>query len=226
MPPLPAANKVLQIRFKHSYGTDEDVLSSVHVAYTGTAPTVAEITTFATACGAAWDANMATYMSSAQVSLLQVNVTDLTSDTSAQAEVAAVFPGTLAGDPLTADTCFVIGYEIARRYRGGHSRGYWPFGIYDSILNPQTWTDAAVTDYTNAFVGMLAAIVADGWSGAGTLSQVNVSYFNGFTVVTSPTTHRARNVPTVRETPLIDPITGVVGRSVIGSQRRRLHRLR
>ena len=226
MPPLPSVPKVIKITFKHSYGGDTDVLSTIHEEYTGTPPTTAEIATFATACGAAWDSNMAAYASSAQVSLEEVYATDLSSDTAAQAQVAAVFPGTGGGAALPADTCFVIGYEIARRYRGGHSRGYWPLGTETEVLSPQLWTTAAVTAMTATFVGMQAAIAAAGWSGAGTISQVNVSYFSGFTVVTSPTTGRARNVPTVRATPLIDPIVDVVGRQPFGSQRRRVRRLR
>jgi hypothetical protein len=50
---------------------------------------------------------------------------------------------------------------------------------------------------------------------------VNVSYYNGFTVVTNPTTGRARNVPTLRGTPVVDTVTGIVARVQVGSQRRR-----
>jgi hypothetical protein len=226
MPALPSVPKVLQVVFKHTYGGDTDALCIIYEQYTGTAPTDAELSTFATACGAAWDANMAAYASSAAVSLEQVTVTDLSSPTSAKAEVAAVFPGTGGGAALPADTCFVTAYEIARRYRGGHPRSYWPLGTETEVLSPQTWTAAAVTAMTATFVGMQAAIAAAGWSGAGTISQVNVSYYDGFTVVTSPTTGRARNVPKLRPTPVVDPIVSVVGRQTFGTQRRRVHRLR
>jgi hypothetical protein len=55
-----------------------------------------------------------------------------------------------------------------------------------------------------------------------TLSNViNISYFSGFTVFTTPS-GRARNIPTPRLVPLKDPITGSLVNQKIGSQRRRL----
>jgi hypothetical protein len=64
-------------------------------------------------------------------------------------------------------------------------------------------------------------VQAAGWAGAGTLSHVSLSYFSGFTVITSPTTGRARNVPTVRSSPLIDPVVTLKTQTSIGTQRRR-----
>jgi hypothetical protein len=71
----------------------------------------------------------------------------------------------------------------------------------------------------NAFFAALEAAV---WSGASSLAQVNVSYYKGFTVVTSPTTGRARNVPTLRSAPVVDAVTAQAVRTSIGTQRRRI----
>jgi len=56
-------------------------------------------------------------------------------------------------------------------------------------------------------------------------SQVNVSYYEGFKVVTDPRTGRSRNVSLVRpEGTAIDAITGFSSNPKLGSQRlRNLH---
>jgi hypothetical protein len=223
VPPLPAVPKVIRLDFVHTYGGDTDVLSRNFWSYSGTAPTNSEMVTFVTAAGAAWDSNAASSCN-ADVTLTNVEGTDLSSDTAAQGQSGVSYDGTRAGDTLTADSCFLGAYEIARRYRGGHPRGYWPFGVQVDLASPQEWGSAHVTTFTDALTGMFAAIAAAGWSGAGTIAQVNVSYHSGFTVVTSPTTGRARNVPTVRAVPLVDDVVTVLGRARVASQRRRLGR--
>nr|CRY97188.1 hypothetical protein [uncultured prokaryote] len=220
MPALPDVPKVLKVDFKFTYGSDTDVLTRQYWEYTGTAPTSTELATFGTAVGAGWDSNCASLTTTA-CSLEEMDVTDLSSPTAAQGVGPAVFPGTRSGAGLAADDCLVSGYEIARRFRGGHARGYWPFGVSTDRDSPQNWGAAFLTDAAAGIVGMNSDTEAAGWSGAGTLTQVSVSYYEGFTVVTSPTTHRARNVPTVRATPVVDPVTAILARVRIGTQRRR-----
>lgn len=222
MPALPDVDKVVKIDCVHSYGSDTDVLSRFFLRYGGTAPTVDQLNTFCAAIGASWSANLASLANEAQVSLQLVQATDLTSPTASQGENAAAFPGSRAGVDLPADTSAVIGYEIARRYRGGHPRGYWPFGSQPDLQTPQTWTDAFQTAVDEGILGFMNENVTSGWTASGIIDHVNVSYYSGFTVVTSPTTHRARNVPTPRVTPLVDVVGGYEARIRVGSQRRRL----
>lgn len=226
MPALPFAAKTIKLLFNFDVRGDVGALTGIYETYTGTAPTVTELEAFCSAVGTAWDANMASLMGATGGSLELVTGTDLSSATSAQAEAAAVFAGTRSGAELPSDVSMVIGYEVARRFRGGHARGYWPLGVETDLLTGQEWTTTFVSACTAGFVGMQAAIAAAGWSGAGTIAQANVSYFEGFTVVTSPTTHRARNVPTPRAAAVIDPVTAVIARPLLGTQRRRIHRLR
>ncbi len=54
------------------------------------------------------------------------------------------------------------------------------------------------------------------------LGQVNVSYYEGFKVVTDPLTGRSRNVSQLRpEGPAVDRITSFSINPKLGSQRRR-----
>jgi hypothetical protein len=202
------------------YGQDNDVVTRFFIAYAGTAPTSAQLVTFANAVGTAWGTNLKSLCSS-QVELTSVTAEDLTSATAAVGASGFATLGTRAGDSMTAQLAAVVSYTIARRYRGGHPRGYWPFGVDTDIATPQTWANAFITASNTGIEAFFTAVLAAGWTGAGALTHVNVSYYHGFTVVTNPTTGRARNVPTLRGTPLVDTVSAAVTQVTVGTQRRR-----
>ena len=200
-------------------------MTRFYISYTGSVPTAAELVTFAGLLVTGYGFWMLPYTDES-TTLTGATCIDLSSDTGAEGSATADDAGSLAGTVLPADACCVIGYEIARRYRGGHPRGYLRLGVGASMENAQTWSSAFLADVLTAIDGLFSAIAGDGWSGAGTVAHVNVSFYEGFTVVTNPTTHRARNVPTVRGTPLVNTVTSYAPRVDIGSQRRRIHKVR
>lgn len=222
MPPLPAAPKVLQLAvLTHANNVDDVFVNKVHYQYTGTAPTPGQLASFATTVLTAWGSAFAPSMTD-EKQFVGLDAVDLSSPTSATAEVTDSISGTLTGTVLPADACFVLSATVARRYRGGHPRIYLPLGAGVSLLSGRTWTTAFVGVVETANAGLVTAIEGAGWAGAGTLSPVNVAYYHGYTLVTYPS-GRSRDVPTVRPGgPLIDPITGYVGRQQLGSQRRRV----
>lgn len=146
---------------------------------------------------------------------------DLTSDMGAVGEAAGTHPGSRSGTLLPADTCFVGSYEITRRYRGGHPRSYFPFGVEADLENDQQWTPTAVTEFTTAVNDWIAGFVGQSSGGVTIGAHTTVGYYHGFTVVTNPTTGRARNVPTLKTPPTLTDVVSVIGRDYIGSQRRR-----
>jgi hypothetical protein len=223
MPALPNVNKVIRTDFLFTLVSGIPALSRQFYHYSGTAPTNADILTFADNAGAAFEASPAEDLSS-DYTFLGVEATDLSSPTSAQALSSVSVNGGLSGSFLPQDICFVMAYEIARRYRGGHPRGYWPFGVEESLVDERTWDTSFVGQVAADLATMQGLINSGGWSGAGTIKQVSVSYFHGFTVVVNPTTGRARNVPTVRGVPVVDDVTQYVGRPLVGTQRRRIGR--
>lgn len=222
MPPLPVPGDILKVDCNLALFSGLSALSRYFIAYSGGAPDAAELVTFTAALNTAWNANLKALCSS-EVYLVSHEATDLSSDTGASGLTPDSIQGTRAGEALPADASALVSFEIARRYRGGHPRGYWPFGVGADLLSTNTWESASVTAFLDGLSGYFAAVVAAGWSGAGTLSQVNISYHQGFTVVISPTTGRARNIPKVRTTPVVDTITALLVRSTVASQRRRLH---
>lgn len=224
MPALPAVPKVVQLAFQT---TNRDIqymmVNRLHFSYTGTAPTPGELSSFATTCltafGAAYAASL--FQNYRVTGLAAI---DLSSPTAATAEVTGAIDGTLTGVGLPADTAFVLSATVARRFRGGHPRSYLPLGDDTKLADTTTWTSAFVTAVETASAGLMTAIEGAGWAGAGTLAPVNVSYYEGYTLVTYPS-GRSRDVPKLRVGgPVVDAVTGFVGRALIGTQRRRTGR--
>lgn len=221
MPPLPDVPGVVKLAFIFSDGINTDIVSRFYVSYAGSAPSSGQLNTFCTAGHGAFVAQLIGDLNQVYT-LGRVHAIDLSSPTGAEGDDATSTAGTATDPELTSDVAVVTSYEIARRYRGGHPRGYWPLGQSSDLSTPQTWTDAFVSGVQSDFEDFMNTVLAAAWSGGGPLGHVNVSYFSGFTVVTSPTTHRARNVPTVRATPVVDAVSSIVVRKHVGTQRRRL----
>ncbi len=221
MPPLPDVPGVVKLAFIFSDGINTDIVSRFFVSYAGSAPSSGQLDTFCNAAHGEFVTSLIADLNQVYT-LGRVHAIDLSSATGAEGDDATSSAGTATDPPLTSDVAAVLSYEIARRYRGGHPRGYWPLGQSSNLSTPQTWTDAFVSGIQGDFTDFMTNVLSHAWSGGGPLGHVNVSYFSGFTVVTSPTTHRARNVPTVRATPLVDAVSGAIMRKHIGTQRRRL----
>lgn len=221
MPALPVVPKVIKTALIWSDGINTDIVTRFYIEYGGSAPGPSDLNSYCASVRAGYAALLAADTSAA-LTLGRVHAIDLSSATGAEGDDSTSVVGTATDPPNALDVSVVVSYEFARRYRGGHCRGYWPLLTSAQLANPQRWDGTAVSNLHTDLESFFADVLAAGWSGAGTLSQVNVSYFHGFTVVTNPTTGRARNVPTVRATPLVDAITSRIVRSHVGTQRRRL----
>lgn len=220
MPPLPSAAGCLRCALKWGLGDGTPALSRFFLHYSGTAPTNAQLNTFATAISTAYGTNLKSLMDTGGA-LLEIDVDDLSSSTGSVGVWTGAISGTRGSAFIGAGSALVESYKIARRYRGGHPRGYFPFGIQSDLSDRNTWKGTFTAACDTGFAAFFAAVNAAGWTGAGTIKQVNVSYYHGFTVVTNPVTGRARNVPTLRGTPLVDDVTSLFTQASVGSQRRR-----
>jgi hypothetical protein len=152
----------------------------------------------------------------------EINITDLNTSTGHQAELAGWGQGAELLHELPASTCVLMNYKVARRYRGGKPRGYWPLGVGDNMSNMQTWSTTFVSE---AQAGLTAFLIAVEEAGTGAWhpgTQVNVSYFEKGTWVNDPVTGRPRYIPKRKEPPHVDEISGRFVSNRIASQRRRL----
>lgn len=221
MTALPDVPKVIRTTLVGVITPNHTWVTRFYVKYTGTPPDNTQLSTWAFGVSSSFGTHLKGLMSTAD-QLNSVEATDLSSPTAAVGLAESVVVGTRAGTDLPASIALVLSYGVHRRYRGGHPRGYWRMGVEADTPNAVGWDSTFLASIVPAFQAFKGDIFFNTWSAAGTLSQVNVSYFKGFTVVISPTTGRAENVPTLRPTPVVDDVVTVVARSSLGSQRRRL----
>jgi hypothetical protein len=220
MPALPAAPGVLKITVPMTLEGDPFALNRFFFHYDGTAPTPTQLATFADVVSTAWGARLAT-LANANVTQQTVNVEDLSSSTGAVANGSTTHVGTRTGAPIAAGSCVMIQFLIARRYRGGKPKIFLPFGVAADLTGSSTWGATFLGNVATGWGQFIADISAAMWTGSLTIKHVNVSYYEGFTVVTNPITHRARNVPTLRGAPVVDTVVGYGTENSVASQRRR-----
>lgn len=226
MPALPPAPSVIRLEFLQTLNATTNSFLRLHFEYSGSAPTVAQLNTFATACFSAWGTNVSPSQSIDTV-LTEVTAVDLTSSSSAAGSHSGSQAGGIASDALPADTSFLVGYTIPRRYRGGKPRSYLNVGAIGDLQNSQTWTTGFVAGITSAWNALIAACNAAVWTGGGSLTQVNVGYYGPPNItITNPVTHRSRTVSTTLTAPNIDAIVSTTYSGRIASQRRRSGRKR
>lgn len=220
MPALPPVSKALKVVLRYTVdAVAQEIINRFFLSYSGTAPTDADLATFAASIGSEFGSHLVGLMSPAY-ELTQVKVEDLTSATAAVGEADPTQTGTRTGSAIGIQVAAVLSEEIARRYRGGHPRLYFPFGTVTDLADEQAWTTGFQAAVPTAWAAFLSAVGGDGWTGAGTIAGINISYYEGFTNHTYPS-GRVRPVPNLRVTPVVDAIVALQLNPLIGTQRRR-----
>ena len=219
MPAMPSVPGVVRCTMVYDIGADTNIINGFYVHYTGSAPTGAELVTFGDAIVSAFNAHLAPFYASGRAGPF-LECVDLSSPTSAIGTSTTEGTGAESGNDLPAEVAAVAKFHVARRYRGGHPRTYMPFGTATDVASGQLWESAFTAGLKSALEAFFVDLLTDGWSGAGTLSHVAVSFFEGFTNVLYPS-GRYHVRPTVRGTPLVDAITSYDVNPKFGSQRRR-----
>lgn len=221
MPALPDVPNMLKIEHLMSVGNDGSAMVRWFVAYTGTAPSDSVCNSIAGACAAAWATDLAP-LANTDVILNEITVTDLTSPTSGRGVWSGSHAGTRSTTTLPGATAVLINMPIARRYRGGKPRSYWPFLGGTDLLTAQQWESSAVTAVEGGLESYLTAVYASGSGGTTVSTLSNVSYYSGFTAVVNPITGRTKDVPKLRTGgPVVDAIISLVCNPKPASQRRR-----
>ena len=218
MPALPTVPNVLKAKLKWSVSTDVLVSTTLFFSYSGPAPdnagALSFATTFATAFAAPetlWDKD---------TTFLGCEVIDLSSVSGGVGEHDESSVGNLQ-TPISGASCVLLNYQIARRYRGGRPRSYFPFGDASVVGNRQTWEGTFIASVESNMAAAFAACIGATAGSTTITNHVNVSYYDGFTVVTNPISGRARNVPKLRTTPVVDTISSFSVSTRIANQRRR-----
>ncbi|MGA8213019.1 MAG: hypothetical protein WB799_05465 [Candidatus Sulfotelmatobacter sp.] len=221
MPAMPDVPNVLKLRVLFDLNGKTTQGVRLFFAWSGTAPTVGACASIAAKLfSELTTAGIAAAMTTTYA-MKVIECYDLTTATAGEGEHNGTVTGTRAGNPLQVDAAFVTSYEIARRYRGGHPRSYWPFGTSADLTGPQAFKSASVTAFLAVVNTALAGFVGFTASGCTVGAHSSVSYYAGFTAIENPITHRYRNVPKLRLTPVVGQVNSVIGRNYVGSFRRR-----
>lgn len=199
--------------------TGNDWGSRFYLSYSGSAPSGADCTTLAGDVFGAFATHCQGLISTA-TEAQECDVLDIASHAGFSGQNTGAFFGTRSGTALPAQVATNVEYGIARRYRGGKPRAYWPFGVDGDMLDVAHWASAFVDNVNLAVAAMFTEIQALSVGSMGTLKHVNLSYYSGFTNHTN-TSGRERAVPTYRPVALHDDITGYFTKPLLSSQRRR-----
>lgn len=219
MPALPNVAKVVRLDFFMTKGGDTRVRDRMFIQYSGAGPSVADMLTFLNQVSSAWLTNIAPLQDTA-TTLTSILGTDLSSASAAQNLNSTVRAGSRAGSGLQAGVAGIIKFKVARRYRGGHPRMYLPVGVGTDTATAQQWTSTFLALLLSGWQAFITALPTGLPASFGTISHVNVSYFQGFHVVT-PLSGRSRTVATLRGTPVVDTVISYAINPNFGSQRRR-----
>lgn len=218
-PVPPPESPCVRVRLVYNDGAGQLAGSRFYLSYTGSAPTAANCVTLAGDIETAWTAHLAPLQSS-NYDLVEVDVLDIATDAGASGQWTGSSAGSRSGTDLPLSIATNVEFDIARRYRGGKPRMFMPAGVETDLATQAVWSNSFITAVNTGVAAFFSAIEALSIGAIGTLAHVNLSYYQGFTNITT-SSGRERAVPKYRTAAKVDPVTGYATKAVIGSQRRR-----
>lgn len=221
MAPLPPAPGVIQVTDVYKYGSDTNVINRLFYQYTGARPTAATCNAIAAHRGTLWVPAILGIMAN-NVSIQQVIVTDLAGTDGQTGNFSPALSGTGGATNLPASSSVVLSHTIGARYRGGHPRSYLPWGTTSNLADPQTWATSFINTVATQATALFITGMVNTQGGTSVVGLAAVSYYQGSTWAQDQHSNWHR-IPTKRSSPLILPVTAVVPRARIGTQRRRVN---
>lgn len=164
MPPLPAIPGMAKIIVKQTLA-GVSVYNVLHAISQGSvAWTATEATNMATAVRSAWVTNVIPLQASS-LTLTDVQVVDLTSNTGNEGTASGTTNGTAVGTALSSNVAITWSWKISRRYRGGHPRTYIAGCPQSAQTTPNTILASAITSHVaaaNAIRNAINAVIVGG----------------------------------------------------------------
>lgn len=226
MPPMIDQPNVLRCDLLTAASLDSLETTRFYFTYTGTPPSDATCSLYASDLTANWVSTLRGFYDSDHA-LIGARVTDLTSPSSGTGEYLQSSAGSRAGAFLPVGTAALTNYAISRRYRGGKPRNYWSVGVGADLQNDSEWTTSFQGTFQTAVQTFMSDFAGVTISGCTTGVQVNVSYYLGSTEITTgtPPYVRGRTKSTPRAVAIPpDPITSISVNILPAYQRRRAQR--
>jgi hypothetical protein len=204
MAPLPPVPGVVKCQVLGSL-TGIPIATVFHLGYTGSGLTGLQCEEIAQIMEGSWAAHLQPQFCTNATWDTWI-ATDLISDTGSQGILEAASTGALTGPPVPNNVQLVISKAIARRYRGGRPRTYLPALPASELISQTHWADAFAVTMANAWAAFINQIVHD----------VSLPFLTSEVCV-----HYVKNDLPL-PAPLVDATQGAVGRTLIGTLRRRL----
>lgn len=207
--PLPFVPNGVKVRCAGSQGSGEFGMIFHWAQLSGSDISDADATTFANTCHTAWATHISPLIDD-QITLTSVVVEGIQSSTDGVGAWAGAEPGTGGGGIYAAQVCVLEKDTIARRYRGGHPRHYWPAPMTSHVADPTHLTSAGVTAWQAGVFGWITDVSVEAASlwGAGSVYSVP-TYYSGHVL---------------RPSPFLQTIVGISIESMLATQRRRIGR--
>jgi hypothetical protein len=216
-------NPVPQVLRTFIHGETDDTSSFhwgnvLHFKYTGAAPSNADCATLATDISEEWGTHMSPECPS-PTKLLDVTVTDLTSDSAGEGEWLGTVLGSRGDDSIPSNAALLITYPAGTRYKGGHPRSYlYVLGNAD-LDGSGRWSfggTAEVQAHWQAFLTACVGLAA----GATTISSFGFVRYRGKFLPNGGPPHYYLDSPIY--TPIV--IAEAIAEQEIASQKRRVGR--
>jgi hypothetical protein len=206
MPPLPPIDYVSRVAVQGEVGTGN--WANIFHFLWDAQPSDGNMDYLATQVYNAYAAQFLPYVPS-EWRLSSVVTVDLGSSPALPGSATGSSAGS-SGDPIiSAQVCTLVKHIISRRYRGGHPRTYLPGGGASQLADADKWNSTQVDHMQTAWDNFISAVVGATYTGNTLTGFVNVSYFSG---------------GVLRTTPVVDSVTGSVVEAAVATQRRRLNR--
>jgi hypothetical protein len=218
-PPLPDT-PCIRVRLDYRFAPSEGG-NRFFVSYMGGAPSGADCTAIANGIATAWGTYIAP-LCSGDISLVEIDVLDIASDMGLSGQWTGTTVGSRSGTGLLYQSAANVEFNIARRYRGGKPRIYWPAGVEGDLLDQSHWDSGFIASLNTDTAGFFAAVEALS-SGSTDLSHhVNLSYYSGVNPAVTEPSGRVKQSNKYRATNAFhDNVTGYSAKAMVSSQRRR-----
>lgn len=224
MPAPPAVPNTAKVRTRLVDGvTLHTSTITVHYQWgSGVAQNI-DMVDLATAVHGVWEGFVATANVTPSLSTIDTTAQDLSSSTAAQGVYSHTTNGGGSASENAAGSA-LINWQIARRYRGGKPKLFFP-GLSEAAMNDQVHLTSScqgnlLATATALFSGT-GPVISLTYPNIGNLHLVNVSMFSGFDNYTKPSGREASR-PRLRSVPVVDIIFNAHVPLKVATQRRRL----
>jgi hypothetical protein len=170
---------VIKVRLTGQFATAVNWCNLDYWRYNGTPPTVTQLNNLASAISSAWNLHLAPNFAN-DTSLTNTECIDLSSPTAAVGADGSIHFGTAGALDLPDTVCVLESKQGALKYRGGHSRTYWPgLGAAGSNATGNAWSTTAIQTWATALSAYLNQIISHGDSDTYGPIQRSIVHYHG-----------------------------------------------